>query len=67
MAMMFVMIHNIPFVLYESYLNGLRNYLYVPKLKKSQHVRVSLRGVAGEVLWYPKSDFEIVTRVTLDV
>ena len=23
-----------------------------------------LRGVAGEVMWYPKSDFEIVTGVT---
>ena len=28
---------------------------------------LDLRGVAGEVLWYPKSDFEIVTRVTPDV
>ena len=26
-----------------------------------------LRGVAGEVLWYPKSDFDIVTRVTPDL
>ena len=61
----------------------------MPKVKKSQHVRVPLtiaavmggshfssphetvtdllRGVAGEVLWYPKSDFEIVTRVTPDL
>ena len=27
----------------------------------------TLRGVVGEVVWYPKSDFEIVTRVNLDV
>ena len=26
-----------------------------------------LRGVAVEVVWYPKSDFEIVTRVTPDL
>ena len=28
---------------------------------------VPLKGVVVNVLWYPKSDFEIVTRVTLEL
>ena len=27
----------------------------------------ALRGVTGEAVWYPKSDFEIVSRVILDL